>query len=211
MVKFIPDHLKTKKMCKHVVKNIPAVKRHVSDQYKIQQMCDKAILENSGILGLFLINKAFRKCVIKLLILFFVFHSERYKAKQMFDRVVSKNPFMLVYCHSKTQKICNEAVDGCAKALKFIPDWFVTMKMLEMFHEMLEIFHHTNDEIIIFDEDLAKSHILLMELVLLMLMLTKLTLSMINIFMKMVLNLLFLSDFWIDVINLKTIKHLKKI
>ena len=74
----------------------------------------------------------------------------------MFDRVVSKNPFMLVYCRSKTQKICNEAVDGCAEALKFIPDWFVTMKMLEMFHEMLEIFHHTNDEIIIFDEDFSK-------------------------------------------------------
>ena len=51
MVKFIPDHLKTKKMCTHVVKNIPAIKKHVSDQYKIQQMCDKAILENSGTLG----------------------------------------------------------------------------------------------------------------------------------------------------------------
>ena len=94
--------------------------------------------------------------MIKLLILFFVFHSERYKAKQMSDRVVSKNPFMLVYCHSKPKKICNEAVDDCVEALKFISDWFVTMKMLEMFHEMLEIFHHTNDEIIIFDEDFSK-------------------------------------------------------
>ena len=50
MLKLIPDHLKTKKMCKHAVKRLPVVIRYVSDQYKSQQMCDKAILENGGTL-----------------------------------------------------------------------------------------------------------------------------------------------------------------
>ena len=32
MLKLIPDHLKTKKMCKHAVKRLPVVIRYVSDQ-----------------------------------------------------------------------------------------------------------------------------------------------------------------------------------
>ena len=50
MLKFVPDHLKTKKMCKNKVKKLPYLLRYVSDQYKTQQMCDKAILENGGTL-----------------------------------------------------------------------------------------------------------------------------------------------------------------
>ena len=37
MLKFVPDHLKIKNMCKNA-------------QYKAQEMCDKVILENSGTL-----------------------------------------------------------------------------------------------------------------------------------------------------------------
>ena len=29
MLKFVPDHLKTKEMCKHAVKKLPFVKRYV--------------------------------------------------------------------------------------------------------------------------------------------------------------------------------------
>ena len=50
MLKFAPDHLKTKKMHKHAVKKLPYLLRYVPDQYKTQQMCDKAILENGGTL-----------------------------------------------------------------------------------------------------------------------------------------------------------------
>ena len=46
MLKLVPDHLKTKKMCKHAVKKLPFVIRFVHDRCKTQQMCDKAILEN---------------------------------------------------------------------------------------------------------------------------------------------------------------------
>ena len=44
MFKFVPDHLKTKKMCKHAVKKILYLLRYVPDQYKTQIMCDKGIL-----------------------------------------------------------------------------------------------------------------------------------------------------------------------
>ena len=40
-VKFVPYHLKTKKICKHAVKKLPYLLRYVPDRYKTQQMCDK--------------------------------------------------------------------------------------------------------------------------------------------------------------------------
>ena len=51
----------------------------------------------------------------------------------MFDRAISEGPFMLVYCPDKceTQRMCDEAVDDCLPALKLIPDWFVTSKMIK--------------------------------------------------------------------------------
>ena len=41
---FVPDHLKTKKMYKHAVKTLPDLLRYVPDEYKTQQIGDKAIL-----------------------------------------------------------------------------------------------------------------------------------------------------------------------
>ena len=41
---FVPDDLKTKKMCKHAVKKLPDLLRYVPDEYKTQQIGDKAIL-----------------------------------------------------------------------------------------------------------------------------------------------------------------------
>ena len=49
-LKFVPDHLKTKKMCKHAVTELPYLLSYVPDQYKTQQMWDKAVLENGGTL-----------------------------------------------------------------------------------------------------------------------------------------------------------------
>ena len=45
-LKFVPDHPKAKQMSKHAAKKLPFLIRYVPDQYKTQQMCDKAILEN---------------------------------------------------------------------------------------------------------------------------------------------------------------------
>ena len=44
MLRFIPDHLKTKKVRNNSVKRLSFVIMHVPDQYKTQQMCDKVIL-----------------------------------------------------------------------------------------------------------------------------------------------------------------------
>ena len=33
---------------KHAVEKLPYLLRYVPDQYKTQQMCDKAVLENGG-------------------------------------------------------------------------------------------------------------------------------------------------------------------
>ena len=38
MLKFVLDHLKTKKMSKHAVKKLPSLIRYVPDQYKTQEM-----------------------------------------------------------------------------------------------------------------------------------------------------------------------------
>ena len=41
MLKFVPDYLKTRKMCKRTVQKLPDLLRHVPDQCKFQKMCDK--------------------------------------------------------------------------------------------------------------------------------------------------------------------------
>ena len=45
--------------------------------------------------------------------------------------------------------MCDEADDDCLAALKFIPDWFVTSKMLKKVDNVL----HTNDNILFYHED----------------------------------------------------------
>ena len=37
MLKFVPDHLKTKKMRKHAVKKLPELLRYVPDQIKVNK------------------------------------------------------------------------------------------------------------------------------------------------------------------------------
>ena len=48
MIRFVPDHLKTKNMCKHAVTKLLFITGHVPDRYQTQQMCDKAVVENGG-------------------------------------------------------------------------------------------------------------------------------------------------------------------
>ena len=51
----------------------------------------------------------------------------------MCDRVVPEDPFLIVYCpdKDKTQRTCGEIIDDSLAALKLIPDWFVTSKMIK--------------------------------------------------------------------------------
>ena len=41
---FVPNHLKTKKMCKHALTKLPSVRRYFPDRYKTQQMCDSLFM-----------------------------------------------------------------------------------------------------------------------------------------------------------------------
>ena len=54
-------------------------------------------------------DKAVNRCFFLYLILFLI----DIKLKKMCDRVVSENPFLIVYCPDKyvTQKMCDKAVD----------------------------------------------------------------------------------------------------
>ena len=87
---------------------------------------------------------------------FLCFYSvpDLYKTPQICDKVATEDSFMIIYCpyKYKTQNMCDEAVDGCLAALKFIVDLFVTNKILEKFYDDLL----TNDDILFFDEDFSK-------------------------------------------------------
>ena len=86
--------------------------------------------------------------------------------------------------------MCDEAVDDCLAALKFLTDRFVASKLFVKFHHTLL----ANDDILFLMEILIKSHFLLIKWIFLM----KLILMMIIVSMKMILKLIFTSDFWLD-------------
>ena len=69
----------------------------------------------------------------------------------MCDRDVSEDPSLIVYCPDKyiTQKMCDEAVDDSVAALKLIPYWFVTSKMIEKLYTAL----HPGENILYFNKD----------------------------------------------------------
>ena len=50
MLGFIPDHLRTKNICKNAVKKLTFVIKCVPDQYETKEMCDKIIIGNGGML-----------------------------------------------------------------------------------------------------------------------------------------------------------------
>ena len=88
--------------------------------------------------------------------MFFIFISisDRCKTQDICDRVVSENPFLIVYCPDKyeTPRMCDEVVYDCLVASKFILDWLVTSKMLENLDNVV----HANDDILFYNEDFDK-------------------------------------------------------
>ena len=45
MLKFVSDHLKTREMCKHVVKKLPSLSKYVSVHYRTQTMLKMKMVE----------------------------------------------------------------------------------------------------------------------------------------------------------------------
>ena len=72
----------------------------------------------------------------------------------MCNRVLSKVRFSIRHVpdQCKTQQMCDEAVDDCLAALKFVPDGFVTRKMFEKFDNALQ----DNDDILFNNKDFKK-------------------------------------------------------
>ena len=84
---------------------------------------------------------------------------------------------------------------------------FVTNKVLEKFHDALL----ACDNILFFDKDLSKVTCFANEVGILVVDLDKINLDDADNFDEMILKLLFMSEFWLGVINLKNVNHLKKI
>ena len=122
--------------------------------------------------NLFLIAIKLKKCVIKLLVdvflhlfLFLIDIKLKKYLTEFFLMILLCQYISLIVC--KTQRICDEAVADCLAALKFIPDWFVTNKILEKLDNSL----HANDDILLFNKDFDKvffitnqRHILILDL-----------------------------------------------
>ena len=60
--------------------------------------------------------------------------------------------------------MCDQAVDDCLAALKFIRDWFVTTIMLEKYHYTLLV----NDDTLFLIKIIIKSHLFLMKVMFLL-------------------------------------------
>ena len=111
MLRFVPDQLKNKKMCKNAVKKLLLVTKYVPDWYKTQEMFE-VILEN-GIALIFVSN-----CY------------KNQKMRNKADKVLLEKSVTLMFvpnCY-KSQQICNKAVDNYAHALEFAPDCHKTPK-----------------------------------------------------------------------------------
>ena len=89
MFRLVIDNLKTKKMYKHTVKKLPFLIKYVPDRCKAQQLCDKVIIENDGMI---------------------MFIPDQYITQEC-DNVVNNYPDTLESVPDcfMTQKLCNNA------------------------------------------------------------------------------------------------------
>ena len=72
-----------------------------------------------------------------------------YKTKEMSEKVVSEDPFLVKHCLDRynSQKSCDEAVDACIPLLKLRPDWFVMKNMIKKLDNVF-----SNDDIVSFNK-----------------------------------------------------------
>ena len=120
-------------MCDKAVDNYPHAFKFVPDCYMTQKCVIKLSILIILQYNFFLIAIRIKKCVIKILINVFLH-------------------LLISLIDIKLKKMCNEAVDNCLAALKFILDWFVTSKMLEKLHNASE----ANGNTLFYNEDFDK-------------------------------------------------------
>ena len=81
----------------------------------------------------------------------------------MCDRIISDDHFSIRYVPDQynTQQICDKAYDDCLAALKFVPYWFITSKMIKI----LFIALHADENILYFREDSGNVEFICYEMV----------------------------------------------
>ena len=75
----------------------------------------------------------------------------QYQTQEMCDKIVSDDAFKLKYCHNrcKTQEMYKKSVDYFLPALKYVPDWLVTTKMIENLPTAL----YADENVLYFNKD----------------------------------------------------------
>ena len=105
--------------------------------------------------------------------------------------------------------MCDEAVDGCLTALKFVPDWFVTNKIIKNLYSALFVdgdvlFFHQNSGNVTFSSN--KMGILSVDL-------NNINIDDANYYEDYPTTIYFwllTIDFWFSLIDINNAKHLKK-
>ena len=140
------------------------------------------------------------------LFIYFFCISDRYKTEEICDKIISDDSFSLRYLPEqyKAQQLCDETADDFLPTLDVVPDWFVTSKVIKKLFTTL----YADENILM--KILVMLFLIVMKWVFLTKILTALTLTII-ILMKMILVLLFMSEIWLGILNLKNTKHIKKI
>ena len=117
-------------MCDKAVDTYPSTTKFFPECYKTQKICHRAV----------------QRC-------FFVFDSipDKYKTQEICNVAASLYFPFILYCPYKyiTQEMCSEAVEDSLAALKLIPDWFVTSKIIKKLFTAL----YVGKSILYFNED----------------------------------------------------------
>ena len=122
-------------MCEKAILENSGILDSAPESYKNQQMCCKAVDTHPSKIKFHLkcckTQEMYEKVVNKCL---FVSSSipDWYKPQKMCDTVLSEDLFLTVYSPDKykTQRMRDEAVDDFLAASTFIPRWFATSKMI---------------------------------------------------------------------------------
>ena len=194
-------------MCNKAIENYPHALEQVSECCKTQKISDKAV-DTYPFTIKFLPECYKTKEMCHRAVHIFVFDSipDKYKTQEICNLAVSLHFPFIVYCPYKhiTQEIFDEAVNDSLAALKLIPNWFVASKMIKKLFTAL----YVDENILYLMKILVMLYLIIMKWVLLILILIILVLMI--ILMKKILIILFLSDFWPGILNLKNAKNLKK-
>ena len=211
MLRFVPDHLKTKNIWKKAAQNLPFIIRNVPDQYKAQEICDRVIRENGGssmfIPDFYQIKKMCNKGIDDYPRALEIF-PDCYKSQKIRNKAVHNYSFAIQFVSEccKTREMCDKDVDTYPFVLDSALDWYIVS-------ENPFILKHA-----LIDTRLKKYMIKAVDACLqaskcfgskmgIMIILT----LMMFILMRMILKVLFLPDLWFVVMNINNANHITKI